>query len=192
MVASSRRSVPTRVGPCAGLPASPSSSTPLFDLDQGFAKYAARLRSRGGWTQPAALFYREKHNILCREGGVCMQSAGSLPAAAPATVVKRSGREAPFELAKIAWAIARAGAASGEFDAAAAGTLADQVDGVLATRFADRAPHIEQIQDAVELCCCARGILRPRAPISSTASSTRGCARTARRWSTSQPRSTNT
>jgi ribonucleoside-triphosphate reductase (formate) len=78
-------------------------------------------------------------------------------AAIPAKVVKRNGENAFFEAAKIAWAIARAGAASGEVDAATAATLAAQVAQHLASRLVDRAPHIEQIQDAVELTLLRSG-----------------------------------
>ena len=78
----------------------------------------------------------------------------------PANVVKRSGQKAPFEVAKIAWAIVRAGTATGELDAVAAGRLAEEVSRVLAARFAECAPHIEQIQDAVELTLLRAGHLK--------------------------------
>ncbi len=48
--------------------------------------------------------------------------------------IKRDGARAPFELGKIASAIARAGAATGEFDADEARALADAVGRVLAHR----------------------------------------------------------
>ncbi|MDR0366445.1 MAG: hypothetical protein LBH68_06445, partial [Bifidobacteriaceae bacterium] len=78
-------------------------------------------------------------------------AAPQAPAATPAggptitTVVKRDGREVPFELDRISRAIARAGAATGEFDGAEAHLLA---------RFAARrltgTPGVEEIQDLVE------------------------------------------
>ncbi len=109
----------------------------------------------------------------------------------PARVVKRDGKHAVFELAKIASAIARAGAATGEFDAAEAGRLADAVGRVLAHRFAAGAPDIERVQDTVEHTLAAAGHFdTARAYIVYREQRTRGCATTARRWSTS-PRSVN-
>jgi anaerobic ribonucleoside-triphosphate reductase len=75
----------------------------------------------------------------------------------PTAVIKRNGDKALFEIAKIGWAIARAGAASGEIDAALAGRLAEQVATRLSLRFPDRPPHIEEIQDAVELTLLRAG-----------------------------------
>jgi ribonucleoside-triphosphate reductase len=66
------------------------------------------------------------------------------------SVTKRSGATAPFDGEKIRSAIERAGKASGAFDAAEAQLLAIQALKVIAHRFHDRAPHIEQIQDIVE------------------------------------------
>ncbi len=63
----------------------------------------------------------------------------------------------PFELAKIASAIARAGAATGEFDAAEAQALADAVGRVLAHRHTGGVPDIETIQDCVEHTLAAAG-----------------------------------
>ncbi|MDR2565456.1 MAG: ribonucleoside triphosphate reductase [Bifidobacteriaceae bacterium] len=61
-------------------------------------------------------------------------------------VTKRDGRVVPFELDRIARAIAKAGAATGEFDGAEALLLARFV-----TRKLDGgAPQVEQIQDCVE------------------------------------------
>ncbi|MDR1634072.1 MAG: ribonucleoside triphosphate reductase [Bifidobacteriaceae bacterium] len=60
-------------------------------------------------------------------------------------VTKRDGRVVPFELDRIARAIAKAGAATGEFDAAEALLLARFV-----TRKLDGTPQVEQIQDCVE------------------------------------------
>ncbi|GMV46977.1 MAG: hypothetical protein AMXMBFR66_23750 [Pseudomonadota bacterium] len=71
----------------------------------------------------------------------------------PTHVLKRDGRLVAFDAAKIADALARAGRACGQFDTAEAERLTR--DGVLA-RLREQAaataaaPHIEQIQDAVE------------------------------------------
>ncbi len=71
-------------------------------------------------------------------------------AVGPAAVVKRSGDETIFDVAKIRSAIARAGRATGEFDDSEADLLTSQAMKVLVHRFADRPPHIEEIQDVVE------------------------------------------
>jgi len=71
-------------------------------------------------------------------------------AIAPITVTKRSGAIVPFETDKIRFAIERAGKATGAFDADEAQLLTIQTLKVLAHRFHDRAPHIEQVQDVVE------------------------------------------
>jgi anaerobic ribonucleoside-triphosphate reductase len=76
-----------------------------------------------------------------------MSASSVLP---PISVVKRSGVTAPFDGGKIASAIERAGKATGTFDAAEAQLLTSQTLKVLAHRFHDHAPHIEQIQDVVE------------------------------------------
>jgi ribonucleoside-triphosphate reductase (formate) len=68
----------------------------------------------------------------------------------PIAVVKRSGDETTFDAEKIRSAIARAGRATGEFDELEAELLTRQALKVLTHRFADRAPHIEEIQDVVE------------------------------------------
>lgn len=68
----------------------------------------------------------------------------------PSSVLKRSGTAAPFDADKIRSAIERAGKASGAFDAAEAQLLAIQALKVIAHRFGDRTPHIEQVQDIVE------------------------------------------
>ena len=81
----------------------------------------------------------------------------SKPPALPAEVIKRDGQRAPFELAKIASAIARAGAATGEFDADEADELADAVGRVLAHRHTGGVPDIETIQDCVEHTLAAAG-----------------------------------
>ncbi len=68
----------------------------------------------------------------------------------PREVVKRDGRRAPFDGARIRAAIAAAGAATGEFDEEEAGLLAAQVTKVLGFRRFSGPPQIEDIQDVVE------------------------------------------
>jgi len=75
----------------------------------------------------------------------------------PSEVIKRDGTRASFDLAKIVSAIARAGAATGEFDAIEAARLAGDVGRVLAHRFAGGAPDIERVQDTVEHTLAAAG-----------------------------------
>ncbi len=66
--------------------------------------------------------------------------------AAPLAVIKREGHTVPYDARKIAAALARAGAATGEFDAARADELAARV----AERLQRRVTGVEQIQDEVE------------------------------------------
>ena len=68
----------------------------------------------------------------------------------PSSIVKRSGMLASFDGDKIRSAIARAGKATGEFDADDADRLAIQAIKVVAHRFAGKMPHIEEVQDVVE------------------------------------------
>ena len=75
----------------------------------------------------------------------------------PSTIIKRDGSRAAFDLSKIANAIARAGAATGEFDGDEASRLATQVGRVVAHRHYGAPPHIEQIQDVVEHALVAAG-----------------------------------
>ena len=70
--------------------------------------------------------------------------------AMPAAVIQRDGQRAVFDACRIRSAIARAGAATGEFGDTQAALLADEACRVLAYRWPDGAPHIEQIQDVVE------------------------------------------
>ena len=70
--------------------------------------------------------------------------------AMPAAVIQRDGQRAVFDACRIRSAIARAGAATGEFGDAQAALLADEACRVLAYRWPGGAPHIEQIQDVVE------------------------------------------
>nr|WP_314551254.1 ribonucleoside triphosphate reductase [uncultured Ottowia sp.] len=68
----------------------------------------------------------------------------------PAAVIQRDGQRAVFDACRIRSAIARAGAATGEFGDMQAALLADEACRVLAYRWPGGAPHIEQIQDVVE------------------------------------------
>jgi ribonucleoside-triphosphate reductase len=61
-------------------------------------------------------------------------------------VLKRDGRPVPFDAGKIRSALARAGAATGEFGPEAAARLAAHV----ASSLAGELPSVEEIQDAVE------------------------------------------
>jgi ribonucleoside-triphosphate reductase len=75
---------------------------------------------------------------------------GPIAGALPESVTKRTGRVVPFDARKIEAAIARAGAATGEFGDAEAALLTAQAVKVLRRRFEDTAPEVEQIQDVVE------------------------------------------
>jgi anaerobic ribonucleoside-triphosphate reductase activating protein len=66
------------------------------------------------------------------------------------SIRKRDGALRDFDPGKIASALARAGAATGEFGEADAARLAAQVARVVAHRLRGRTPGIEDIQDAVE------------------------------------------
>ncbi len=68
--------------------------------------------------------------------------------ATPSQILKRDQTRSDFDLTRIESAIARAGAASGELDGADAHLLARQVGVKLGRR--GEAPHVEEIQDAVE------------------------------------------
>jgi ribonucleoside-triphosphate reductase len=72
----------------------------------------------------------------------------------PQHVIKRDGRIVAFDFDKISQAIAAAGAASGEFDAAAAEGLADLVS---ASLWGQPCPGIETIQNRVEEVLVAAG-----------------------------------
>ncbi|MDR0769993.1 MAG: ribonucleoside triphosphate reductase [Burkholderiales bacterium] len=75
----------------------------------------------------------------------------------PRQIIKRDGSRVPFELQKIAVAIAKAGNATGEFDGNEAQRLASQVGRVLAYKAPDGVPTIEAIQDRVEETLIAAG-----------------------------------
>ena len=74
----------------------------------------------------------------------------SLIAVLPREVIKRDGRRAAFDAAKIRSAILRAGQATGEFGEAEADLLTAQVVKVLLHSFRNAPPDIERIQDVVE------------------------------------------
>ncbi|WP_114971664.1 ribonucleoside triphosphate reductase [Rhodoferax ferrireducens] len=65
-------------------------------------------------------------------------------------IIKRDGGIKPFDLAKIAFALERAGQAGGEFGAAEAQHLTQSVVAPAIRALGAVTPHIEQIQDAVE------------------------------------------
>jgi ribonucleoside-triphosphate reductase (formate) len=71
-------------------------------------------------------------------------------AALPRELIKRDGRRAEFDAAKIRSAILRAGQATGEFNDAEADLLTAQVVKVLIHKFHGAPPGIESIQDVVE------------------------------------------
>lgn len=77
----------------------------------------------------------------------------------PATVTKRDGKSVAFDRSKIDSALARAGAATGEFGGQEAVRLARRVVQALAVRAGDLI-HVEAIQDAVELALLRAGHLR--------------------------------
>ena len=74
----------------------------------------------------------------------------SVIAGMPGEVIKRDGRRAMFDAAKIRSALLRAGQASGEFGEAEADLLTAQVVKVLIHSFRNMPPDIERIQDVVE------------------------------------------
>ena len=74
---------------------------------------------------------------------------------APVAVIKREGQSAPFQVGKIADALARAGVATGEFEVVRAQDLAQQVT----ARLAGRVAHIERIQDEAEAVLIESGHL---------------------------------
>lgn len=68
----------------------------------------------------------------------------------PAEVIKRSGQRVAFDAQRIRNALAKAGAATGEFGDEEAALLTAQAVKVLSFRWPGGAPEIEQIQDVVE------------------------------------------
>ncbi len=79
------------------------------------------------------------------------------PPALPSHLTKRDGTRVPFDLGKIGSAIARAGAATGEFHGAEAARLAAAVGNVLAHRIGGGVADIEKVQDTVEHTLAAAG-----------------------------------
>lgn len=77
-------------------------------------------------------------------------STEAVVASLPGEVVKRDGERTAFAIERIRSALRRAGAAAGEFGEAQAASLAEQVCRVLAHRFHDQTPGVEQIQDVAE------------------------------------------
>ena len=68
----------------------------------------------------------------------------------PTSIIKRSGALTEFDQDKITSAIEKAGAATGEFGPSEAMILSGQACKVIAHRFGDAAPTIEEVQDIVE------------------------------------------
>ena len=90
-----------------------------------------------------------------------METFASLePAPLPSAIIKRDGRQAEFDVTKIASAIRRAGAASGELDDVRALELTRELAATLGARFAHHPPQVEEIQDRVELALIAAGFVR--------------------------------
>ncbi|MBQ6655659.1 MAG: ribonucleoside triphosphate reductase [Ottowia sp.] len=83
-------------------------------------------------------------------------AANAAPASAPRiihlpeAVIKRGGERVAFDAQRIRSALAKAGAATGEFGEEEAALLTAQAVKVLAFRWPGGAPEIEQIQDVVE------------------------------------------
>jgi len=75
-------------------------------------------------------------------------------------VIKRDGSRVPFDAERISSAIARAGRAAGEFDDETARQLTGMVLDTLKSRLSAGIPHIEQIQDQVELALMDAGFYR--------------------------------
>ncbi len=84
------------------------------------------------------------------------RAAGEMPNA----VVKRDGKVVDFDPGKIASAVTRAGAATGDFAAEEGARLAYRITGTLAGHAGAMAIGVEEIQDAVELALLHAGYLR--------------------------------
>ena len=87
-------------------------------------------------------------------------AAGVTARIALENVIKRDGRTAPFDAAKIESALARAGAATGEYDRTTAAGLTAEVITSLARRAHTRSPTIEAIQDCAEHTLIGAGYIR--------------------------------
>lgn len=68
----------------------------------------------------------------------------------PVQVRKRDGRIVPFDASRIARSLVKAGAATGEFDAALAHRLTVRVVNLMLATIPDPVPSVEQIQDRME------------------------------------------
>ncbi len=73
------------------------------------------------------------------------------------TIIKRDGREAPYDINKIAAAIAKAMKASSREDNGESQRMAQLVEQQLIEQFGDKAPGVEDIQDIVELVLMDNG-----------------------------------
>lgn len=73
------------------------------------------------------------------------------------TIIKRDGREVPYDITKIADAIAKAMKASFREDNGESRRMAELVEAQLKERFGDKAPGVEDIQDIVELVLMDNG-----------------------------------
>ncbi len=73
------------------------------------------------------------------------------------TIIKRDGREAPYDINKIAAAIAKAMKASSREDNGESLRMAQLVEQQLIEQFGDKAPGVEDIQDIVELVLMDNG-----------------------------------
>src|SRR5574340_357741 len=128
-----------------------------FDLHQGFRKFAGCRRRLV--VLPRHLGVSSRFAARCgvpRRSGMDGRKRGSAPRR-PTAVVKRGGEKVAFDRIKIESALARAGAATGEFAADEGARLAR-----LVTRGLPRAGavHVERIQDAVELALLRAGHLK--------------------------------
>ncbi len=72
-------------------------------------------------------------------------------------IIKRDGREVPFDQSKITNAIFKAMQAVGEGDYLLAQKLSDKVVEILEKSFKTRIPHVEDVQDIVELVLIEEG-----------------------------------
>ncbi|MEM2109434.1 MAG: vitamin B12-dependent ribonucleotide reductase [Candidatus Odinarchaeota archaeon] len=72
-------------------------------------------------------------------------------------IIKRDGREVPFDQSKITNAIFKALQAVGEGDYSLAQKLSDKVVEILEKSFKTRTPHVEDVQDIVELVLIEEG-----------------------------------
>jgi ribonucleoside-triphosphate reductase len=76
----------------------------------------------------------------------------------PTRILKRDGREAPFNIEKITNAIYKAGMAAGSMDWEKAMAVSEQAVGRLERTFRGRVPAVEEIQDTVEQVMIESGL----------------------------------